>query len=613
MQGARRPFLATSGPRRRARAACVVLLSVASLVASVLAATGAPALAAPDDPDGTSAATTSAGSGDRATPSGDEPGADQAETRVVGGTPAPFVPHQAVLRVNGALTCGGSLIHPRWVLTAAHCVAVPRLDRVAVGLGSTSMAEAFAAGTVVPGSAVRIHPDFVRLTYENDLALVRLPSPVRFASVRVADTTDAAAGAYLADRTYRVSGWGRLAAGGDLPSTLRWAEVPIVDDTTCASPAWYGDRFFAPAMVCAGYPQGGIDTCQGDSGGPMWRDDLQVGIVSWGIGCAQPNQPGVYTRLARYEPWVAATVGRPPDDDLAAATPLACPVGAVRRSTAFATAEVGEPAHAGVGPEGSVWFRHVASAPGELTLSTRGSSFETALGVHAGTDVAGLAEVSGALGTGASSVTVAVDAGEEHVVAVDGVGRARGNLLLTWHTSGVRPFADVPAGHPFEGPIADLAAVGVSTGFPNCTFRPGAPVTRGAMAAFLHRLDGWDDAQRPVPPFPDVPASYDFVPEVAWLAERGLAEGYPDGTFRPAAPVSRQAAASFLYRLAGSPPVTVPATARFADVGADHRFAEAITWLAANDVARGYDDGTFRPTAPVSRQAMAAFLAAFPA
>src|SRR5690606_5866818 len=116
------------------------------------------------------------------------------------------------------------------------------------------------------------------------------------------------------------------------------------------------------------YAEGGIDTCQGDSGGPMWRDDLQVGIVSWGIGCARPDQPGVYTRLAVYEPWVAGHVGRPPNDDLAAATALACPVGAVRQSTAFATAQAGEPAHAGAGPEGSVWFRHAATAPGQLSL-----------------------------------------------------------------------------------------------------------------------------------------------------------------------------------------------------------------------------------------------------
>src|SRR5690606_26594689 len=108
------------------------------------------------------------------------------------------------------------------------------------------------------------------------------------------------------------------------------------------------------------------------------------------------------------------------------------------------------------------------------------------------------------------------------------------------------------------------------------------------------------------PDFPDVPASFTFQGEVSWLAETGLSEGYPDGTFRPRAPVSRQATAGFLYRLAGNPPVTLPPPAeRFPDVGADHAFADAIYWMVANDMASGYDDGRFRPTAPVSRQAMA--------
>src|SRR5690606_22278407 len=101
---------------------------------------------------------------------------------------------------------------------------------------------------------------------------------------------------------------------------LRAAEVAMVADATCGLASWYGTAFDAPSMVCAGFALGGIDTCQGDSGGPLWRPGLQVGITSWGVGCAAPNKPGIYTRLSTYAPWIRSHVGRPANDDLANAT-----------------------------------------------------------------------------------------------------------------------------------------------------------------------------------------------------------------------------------------------------------------------------------------------------
>jgi hypothetical protein len=99
-----------------------------------------------------------------------------------------------------------------------------------------------------------------------------------------------------------ISGWGSTASGGDTVDTLRAASVPIVSDSTCGSGSIYGSEFDAATMVCAGYLAGGVDTCQGDSGGPL-ESPLQgggyrlVGIPSWGFGCAEPNAPGVYTRI----------------------------------------------------------------------------------------------------------------------------------------------------------------------------------------------------------------------------------------------------------------------------------------------------------------------------
>lgn len=107
--------------------------------------------------------------------------------------------------------------------------------------------------------------------------------------------------------------------------------------------------------------------------------------------------------------------------------------------------------------------------------------------------------------------------------------------------------------------------------------------------------------------FCDVFPTHDFFDEIEWVAAEGIASGYPDGDFKPTAAVSRQAMAAFMYRLAGgSGPA--PGTPTFSDVGTGHAFFTEIEWLVDREVVSGYEDGTFRPLTSVSRQAMAAFL-----
>ncbi|HEX6425196.1 MAG TPA: S-layer homology domain-containing protein [Acidimicrobiales bacterium] len=121
-------------------------------------------------------------------------------------------------------------------------------------------------------------------------------------------------------------------------------------------------------------------------------------------------------------------------------------------------------------------------------------------------------------------------------------------------------FSDVPASHQFYDEITWLAQTGITTGYPDGTFRPSAPITRQAMAAFFYRLEGEPAAPGggwPDPGFSDVPASHQFYEEIAWLAQTGITTGYPDGTFRPGAAITRQAMAAFFYRLVApekSPP-----------------------------------------------------------
>src|SRR5207249_7825654 len=96
--------------------------------------------------------------------------------------------------------------------------------------------------------------------------------------------------------------WGRTRENGPTSRYLRAASVPIVADAACAGAY---QPFSPTAMVCAGYPDGGVDACQGDSGGPMVVGTVLVGIASWGDGCARPGKYGVYTRVASYAALIA--------------------------------------------------------------------------------------------------------------------------------------------------------------------------------------------------------------------------------------------------------------------------------------------------------------------
>jgi len=106
-----------------------------------------------------------------------------------------------------------------------------------------------------------------------------------------------------------VTGWGRIAEGGQVSSVLRQIQVPVMNNTACHK-FKYSKKSITSNMFCAGYAKGQIDACQGDSGGPIQikRKDNKIeliGIVSWGHGCGRAGYPGVYTRLGRYLEWIA--------------------------------------------------------------------------------------------------------------------------------------------------------------------------------------------------------------------------------------------------------------------------------------------------------------------
>ncbi len=170
-------------------------------------------------------------------------------------------------------------------------------------------------------------------------------------------------------------------------------------------------------------------------------------------------------------------------------------------------------------------------------------------------------------------------------------------------------FTDVVASNPFFAEISWLADVGISTGWGDGTFRPTQPVNRDAMAAFMYRFAGRPEFTPPaVSPFADMSADTQFNLEVSWLAGEGISTGWGDGTFRPTQPVNRDAMAAFMYRFAGEPEFTPPAVSPFTDLSADTQFYLEVSWLADEGISEGWDDGTFRPVTPVNRDAMAAFM-----
>jgi len=220
---------------------------------------------------------------------------------IVGGVEAPETPWAVALTdANGQLFCGGALVAPDRVITAAHCLT----ERLALGTRGrapeTIRVVAGRSDLRVKGPSTKVasvwrHPDFRDVSGGDDVAVLTLSERLPQATVPLVDADDTARYAEGAEAT--VLGWGRTAEGVAPSPTLREVRVPIESDADCARAV---PKFRPDGMVCAGYPQGGKDACEGDSGGPMVVRGRLVGVVSYGKGCARPGEPGIYTRLAAY-------------------------------------------------------------------------------------------------------------------------------------------------------------------------------------------------------------------------------------------------------------------------------------------------------------------------
>lgn len=228
-------------------------------------------------------------------------------SRIVGGFEISIAdaPHQVSLQSRGSHICGGSIISNKWVLTAAHCTDGASVSSLRVRVGSTKHAS---GGTTISINRIVQHASYNRNTIDYDYSLLELKSAISLGS-NAAVASLPAQNETIQDGTLcEVTGWGNTQSITESRENLRAAYVPAYNQSQCNSAyARYGG--VTPRMVCAGYQAGGKDACQGDSGGPLVCNGKLVGVVSWGLGCAQPNYPGVYSRVAAARDWIRSNSG----------------------------------------------------------------------------------------------------------------------------------------------------------------------------------------------------------------------------------------------------------------------------------------------------------------
>jgi secreted trypsin-like serine protease len=216
-------------------------------------------------------------------------------------------------------SCGASFLGDRWVLTAAHCVDTKNANLLKMNIGEYDLSDG--AENAIDIANIYIHPQFDADAISNDIALIELVSSSDVVGVKIADpdVTDQYA---IENSLATIAGWGGRTGyapnegpTSDFPDILNKVDLRLMTNAQCREELGKSLGISADnvsvtdVMICAAIPEGGRGACQGDSGGPLIVNTSsgvkQVGIVSWGFGCAASGYPGVYTRVSEFKDWIS--------------------------------------------------------------------------------------------------------------------------------------------------------------------------------------------------------------------------------------------------------------------------------------------------------------------
>lgn len=231
------------------------------------------------------------------------------EGRIVGGeeTTIEAHPYQVSLQRDGRHICGGAVIAESIALTAAHCLENPSAPWQYSIMAGATLIEDDEHEQVRPLIRLLPHPHYLSKPTRNDVGLLFWEAPLVFGAnvhpVELPFQDDAVPYGHISN----VTGWGimREGLGAPLSERLRIVSLPLISNEECREA--YGGNI-TDVMLCAGVPEGGRDACQGDSGGPLVIGNVQLGVVSWGRGCARKSRPGVYARVASFIDWINENV-----------------------------------------------------------------------------------------------------------------------------------------------------------------------------------------------------------------------------------------------------------------------------------------------------------------